>query len=316
MVCRGAGSIALLATLVLPMRAGAQSDSGYTALEGVCANGDLVRIDPTTGAATLDRSLGYQCDAATGSLSFGYFYYPYVYLAGGPGALADQIVEFSFWSGGTSILNTTGRPQGYAVRAMAYGGPGYYVILGSDDPSAADLLATINGSSGAYTLVGATGRTGLTSLALAGSGGPLYALGAGAGGALYRLDVQSGASELIGAGSFGDSRALAVVADGSLLACGSSLLAVDPLTGAARLIGAVGITGIRGIVAFNYRCYANCDGTGNIPTLNVQDFSCFLTKFAAGTLYANCDRSTTPPVLNVADFTCFLQRFATGCSEP
>jgi hypothetical protein len=62
-------------------------------------------------------------------------------------------------------------------------------------------------------------------------------------------------------------------------------------------------------------CYPNCDSAG-IPFLNVQDFSCFLTKFAAGDPYANCDHSTSPPVLNVADFTCFLQSFAAGCSAP
>jgi hypothetical protein len=60
-------------------------------------------------------------------------------------------------------------------------------------------------------------------------------------------------------------------------------------------------------------CYANCDGSTNPPILNVADFGCFLTKFAAGDPYANCDGSTTPPVLNVADFGCFLTAFAAGC---
>jgi hypothetical protein len=60
-------------------------------------------------------------------------------------------------------------------------------------------------------------------------------------------------------------------------------------------------------------CYANCDGSTQEPVLNVADFSCFLTKFAAQDPYANCDGSTTPPVHNVADFTCFLTKFAAGC---
>jgi hypothetical protein len=60
-------------------------------------------------------------------------------------------------------------------------------------------------------------------------------------------------------------------------------------------------------------CYANCDGSTTAPILNVADFSCFLSKFAAGDPYANCDGSTTPPVLNVADFSCFLGKFAAGC---
>jgi hypothetical protein len=60
-------------------------------------------------------------------------------------------------------------------------------------------------------------------------------------------------------------------------------------------------------------CYPNCDGSTTPPVLNVADFSCFLSKFAAGDPYANCDGSTTPPVLNVADFSCFLSSFAAGC---
>jgi hypothetical protein len=63
-------------------------------------------------------------------------------------------------------------------------------------------------------------------------------------------------------------------------------------------------------------CYPNCDGSTAVPFLNVADFSCFLTKYAAGNSYANCDGSTSVPVLNVADFSCFLTKYATGCSAP
>jgi len=60
-------------------------------------------------------------------------------------------------------------------------------------------------------------------------------------------------------------------------------------------------------------CYANCDASIAPPVLNVQDFTCFLQRFAGGDPYANCDQSTAQPVLNVQDFTCFLQRYASGC---
>jgi hypothetical protein len=60
-------------------------------------------------------------------------------------------------------------------------------------------------------------------------------------------------------------------------------------------------------------CYANCDGSVASPVLNVNDFICFLQRFAAGDTYANCDGSTTPPVLNVNDFVCFQSQFAAGC---
>jgi hypothetical protein len=63
-------------------------------------------------------------------------------------------------------------------------------------------------------------------------------------------------------------------------------------------------------------CAANCDGSTTIPILNVNDFVCFQSLFAAGASNANCDGSTTPPVLNVNDFICFQSLFAAGCSAP
>ena len=60
-------------------------------------------------------------------------------------------------------------------------------------------------------------------------------------------------------------------------------------------------------------CYANCDNSTTPPILNVNDFICFQTKYAAGDPYANCDNSTTPPILNVNDFICFQTKFAAGC---
>jgi hypothetical protein len=65
--------------------------------------------------------------------------------------------------------------------------------------------------------------------------------------------------------------------------------------------------------AFIADCYANCDASAAAPFLNVNDFTCFLNRFAAGDSYANCDGSTAIPVLNVTDFICFLNSFAAGC---
>jgi probable HAF family extracellular repeat protein len=60
-------------------------------------------------------------------------------------------------------------------------------------------------------------------------------------------------------------------------------------------------------------CYANCDQSTAPPILNVSDFICFQSSFAAGSAYANCDGSTSQPVLTVNDFVCFMSRFAAGC---
>jgi hypothetical protein len=60
-------------------------------------------------------------------------------------------------------------------------------------------------------------------------------------------------------------------------------------------------------------CYANCDGSTVPPVLNVEDFTCFINKYARNDPYANCDGSTTQPILNVEDFSCFISRFVQGC---
>jgi hypothetical protein len=60
-------------------------------------------------------------------------------------------------------------------------------------------------------------------------------------------------------------------------------------------------------------CYANCDASTTAPRLNVNDFICFQTRFAAQDPGANCDGSTIAPILNVNDFICFQTRFAQGC---
>jgi hypothetical protein len=40
-------------------------------------------------------------------------------------------------------------------------------------------------------------------------------------------------------------------------------------------------TGLDFVVPANV-CYPNCDGSTNAPILNVNDFTCFLNKYAAG----------------------------------
>jgi agmatine/peptidylarginine deiminase len=57
-------------------------------------------------------------------------------------------------------------------------------------------------------------------------------------------------------------------------------------------------------------CYANCDDSTGSPLLNVNDFVCFQSRFAAADPYADCDHSST---LNVNDFVCFQSQFAAGC---
>jgi hypothetical protein len=73
------------------------------------------------------------------------------------------------------------------------------------------------------------------------------------------------------------------------------------------------------IMASTGACYADCDGSA---ALNVNDFICFQGAFAEAIElpyekqvghYANCDGNAEPPVLTVNDYVCFLTRFAGGC---
>jgi hypothetical protein len=57
-------------------------------------------------------------------------------------------------------------------------------------------------------------------------------------------------------------------------------------------------------------CYANCDCSTAPPALNVNDFICFMGRFAASDPFADCDASGA---LNVNDFVCFQNEFAAGC---
>jgi hypothetical protein len=92
---------------------------------------------------------------------------------------------------------------------------------------------------------------------------------------------------------------------GSAPAGGSTVMVTNPDGQSAASAGA--------ILTVTASCYPNCDGSTTPPILNVNDFTCFIQKYAAADPYANCDGSTTPPVLNVNDFTCFLQSYAAGC---
>jgi subtilisin-like proprotein convertase family protein len=55
-------------------------------------------------------------------------------------------------------------------------------------------------------------------------------------------------------------------------------------------------------------CYADCNGD---HALNVNDFVCFQSAFAAASPQADCNHDT---LLNVNDFVCFQSAFAAGCS--
>jgi len=297
----------LLTVLVVAGLAGAAQ--AQTTLYALDASGNLITLDKTTGAGTLVGPTGFPGLNAAASDSQGRIFT----ISSG----SSQLVLVDPVTGvGSVFLNLSGRPSGYGVRGMAFDPSDHlYVALSQAETTAIDILATIDMTTGAYTTVGSTGRTDIQALDIS-PAGAMYAIGVFGG--LYQLNPATGAATVIGGSFGGDDQALQFDRDGTLYACRGGLRLVDPVTGATTLIGPTGFTDIRGMAVSAAltppSCYANCDGSTIVPVLNVQDFSCFLNRFASGDSYANCDLSTTPPVLNVQDFSCFLNQFAAGCS--
>jgi hypothetical protein len=63
-------------------------------------------------------------------------------------------------------------------------------------------------------------------------------------------------------------------------------------------------------VGCHNQCYADCDNSLTHPRLNVEDFSCFINKFAIDDPYADCNQDG---LRTIADFACFIQRFNENC---
>ncbi len=61
-------------------------------------------------------------------------------------------------------------------------------------------------------------------------------------------------------------------------------------------------------------CYADCDQSTGVGTLDIFDFLCFQNSFVNANPYAcDCDTSTGPGVCDIFDFLCFQSAFVAGC---
>ncbi|MFN0132779.1 MAG: GC-type dockerin domain-anchored protein [Phycisphaerales bacterium] len=289
-------------------------------LYGIRAGGELVRIDHIVGGGHEVAMTGILPGTAVGRRVWlwgqiqGGGYRDHM-LVPGVGGLADRLTILDMWTVNVfSTLTIDSMPAGYTIAGMGSHGEDPYVLLTADDPGAADWVGRFALSSPRMTLIGSTGRSDMQAMT-SDSSGILFAIGGDDGGALYHIDQSTGQALLIGGqGTFGDdTRALAIMPDGTILAAGAGLRVVDRATGVATLIGPTGFDDIRGL-AVATACYLDCALGGAPPTLNVNDFICFMNTFAMGLPYANCDGSNTPPVLNVSDFICFMNKWAEGCT--
>jgi cyclophilin family peptidyl-prolyl cis-trans isomerase len=93
----------------------------------------------------------------------------------------------------------------------------------------------------------------------------------------------------------------------------NTALGTVPVRAAAQPIAEEVLVNVSVAVIERCGCYVNCDASTRAPVLNVADFICFLSRYAAGSAYANCDGSTAAPTLTASDFMCFMDRYASGC---
>ncbi len=61
-------------------------------------------------------------------------------------------------------------------------------------------------------------------------------------------------------------------------------------------------------------CYADCDASTGLNTLDIFDFLCFQHAFVTADPYAcDCDTATGPAICDMLDFLCFQRAFVAGC---
>jgi hypothetical protein len=178
----------------------------------------------------------------------------------------------------------------------------------------------INTTTGVATIDGVNNGGSIGGLEYDPSTDTLFGIDDGGGASrLVRFTPDTGAAIIVGALGAGiaDCNGLAVTDDGMLWtinAATEQLLRVNPATGVATVIGPTngqfGASFGMAAVLTGTPCYANCDGSTQLPVLNVNDFVCFQNRFAAADPYADCDHNSS---LNVNDFVCFQNQFAAGC---
>jgi hypothetical protein len=271
----------------------------------------LYNFDPTTGISTLRTTVG-----GTDRL-FGLHVRPGTSTVYAVGVATQSLYTIDIDTGALTLVGSIAITGGSAPIADIAFDPTTDILYGMARNSPYGFY-TINPASGGTSFLYNT-SDGLRCGMVISPAGTFYAFSID--GILSTFNSTTGAATLVGGSSIGGS----VVEDAVYASDGSiyftvfdgRIYRVDPVTGANTLVGNSGMgSGLNGIIEVPVvtTCYANCDGSTQEPILNVADFSCFLSKFAAADPYANCDGSTTPPVHNVADFSCFLGKFAAGCN--
>ena len=300
--------VRVLAVASLALVAGQACAQGT--LYGLQFSGALSSIDLATGAATfIGMSGGPRWNAAAAD-SQGRIWASN--FDGTPSA-SDLYTVDPATGVATLVVTLTGVAPGHTIRGMAFdANDRLYVTL---DMSIADTLGVVDTTTGQFTPIGPTGRTDIQGLGFDPQGG-LWAVSVIVD-QISRIDISTGLATVVGgSGISGDNQALEFDDAGTMYVLRTILKRVDPATGNATLIGAVGgdYRGMAFVGSGPPPCYADCDTSTGIGVLDIFDFLCFGNRFAAGDPYAcDCDTTTGLGVCDIFDFLCFGNAFNAGC---
>lgn len=228
------GTIAAASLLALTPRADAT-------IIGINFVGTVFSIDETTGSGAAIGPSGF---AGTNSMtrnSAGTIYT----AEGGTGT--NTLVTINPITGagtaGASFATSNG------VRGLAFSSSDVLFAVLDTGPSGSlgpDSLFTIDVTTGALTLIGATGLTALQGLAFS-PGGTLYGWDIDIG--LVTINTSTGAATdvnpAVGAGA--DIQALDFATGGTLFGAREALFTINPATGVSTLVGSGGYDDVRGI---------------------------------------------------------------------
>jgi hypothetical protein len=188
----------------------------------VSFSGEVVDINSVTGAATLLQSSGPSFNSLARQ---GDTYWSVVTFGG---QLSTIDANTGLATVGPAL---TGVGSETSIRGLAYGAGALYGLQNTGGATSVgpDSLVRINTATGATTVIGATGFTGLQGLAIS-ADGTAYGWDIGAG--LVTIDLATGAaSDVSAAGAGGDIQTLAFSPGGVLYGGRSSLFTIDTSSG-------------------------------------------------------------------------------------
>jgi Bacterial Ig domain len=94
---------------------------------------------------------------------------------------------------------------------------------------------------------------------------------------------------------------------------GPNAVGSDQLTYSVTTSGGTSTTETVTII-YTSGCFADCDKSTGVGTLDIFDFLCFQNQFVAANPNAcDCDTSTGPATCDIFDFLCFQNSFVAGC---